>query len=179
MIFNETDTKFKITQIVPFSECSDFHVLRSSIRTILRLKANFVTKANWQDFCVCVSCGEKPYGWLQCEQHTPKKIVPFRGFFIKQNDEYVMLTFDHIWPKSLGGRSSGSNGQIMCSYCNGKKQNTVTPDMVETVVDHVHAFISPYGHYRGIYKQYIHNNYPHIKLDKKGKRIHEPLIYDY
>jgi 5-methylcytosine-specific restriction endonuclease McrA len=44
----------------------------------------------------------------------------------KQGTE-VMLTIDHILPKSKGGADDISNYQTMCSPCNGKKADKLTP----------------------------------------------------
>lgn len=38
---------------------------------------------------------------------------------------YILMTIDHIYPKSLGGKFELSNLQVLCQPCNNKKSNTV------------------------------------------------------
>ncbi|SFC90486.1 HNH endonuclease [Spirosoma endophyticum] len=38
---------------------------------------------------------------------------------------FVLMTIDHIIPKSRGGASALSNYQPMCQHCNGLKGNTL------------------------------------------------------
>lgn len=49
--------------------------------------------------------------------------------------DYIMLTRDHIIPKSVGGLSIEVNQQVMCSECNSKKGNRIetkyfTPELI-------------------------------------------------
>ncbi len=39
--------------------------------------------------------------------------------------DFVLMTIDHIIPKSKGGESSLANYQPMCQHCNARKGNTL------------------------------------------------------
>ena len=69
---------------------------------------------------ICVNCGlGGTYFWL--EQHTDEP-PHFNLYGIKDNKE-IMLTKDHIIPKSEGGKNILSNYQILCVICNQIKGN--------------------------------------------------------
>lgn len=41
----------------------------------------------------------------------------------------ILMTKDHIYPKSKGGPDTLENLQTMCTYCNSKKGDTITDDL--------------------------------------------------
>jgi 5-methylcytosine-specific restriction endonuclease McrA len=78
----------------------------------------------------CVTCGiEGKYFAL--EQHTNKngKESPnawhFNLYALNEANEEVLMTRDHIVPKSRGGPDTLDNSQTMCALCNNKKGNNV------------------------------------------------------
>lgn len=80
----------------------------------------------------CVKCGlvgtffalEKPsHKNPDGEYHT--KSFHFNLYGIDKDGKEVMLTKDHILPKSKGGKSCLENYQTMCSSCNWEKGNKV------------------------------------------------------
>jgi len=72
----------------------------------------------------CVNCGleakyfAKERDWKQLQYH-------FNLYGINENGEEIMLTKDHIIPKSKGGRNELVNYQTMCSMCNENKGNDI------------------------------------------------------
>lgn len=44
---------------------------------------------------------------------------------IDDNDNEVLMTKDHIIPKSKGGKNNLSNYQPMCCICNKQKDNNI------------------------------------------------------
>jgi 5-methylcytosine-specific restriction endonuclease McrA len=78
--------------------------------------------------CTCVKCGivgtffalEKP---VDRDGKGHHKNFHFNLYGINKKGEEVMLTKDHILPKSKGGTSLLSNYQTMCYQCNCEKGN--------------------------------------------------------
>lgn len=73
----------------------------------------------------CVSCGlegTRVFLETQNNSYTPSKTAYF-GFYAEENDKLVLMTKDHIKPKSYGGIDSLSNYQTLCSVCNQLKSS--------------------------------------------------------
>lgn len=77
----------------------------------------------------CVNCGITGSIWrLQAgyKRDKNKKIIgyekPHLNLFTENN---VLMTQDHIIPKSKGGSDELDNLQTMCCYCNGAKGNNI------------------------------------------------------
>ncbi len=69
----------------------------------------------------CVACGVKAKEFRL--QHVRKeKCRPHLNLYAVNG---VLLTKDHIHPKSKGGSDALSNMQLMCTLCNSIKGNTV------------------------------------------------------
>jgi thiamine kinase-like enzyme len=83
---------------------------------------------------VCVECGLKGEFFALEKQKQPNLIngkeLPdndkyhFNLYGYNENGEEVMLTKDHIIPKSKGGKNNLENYQTMCSVCNWNKGDT-------------------------------------------------------
>lgn len=78
--------------------------------------------------CTCVVCGLKGK-YFALERHLTNVNMSSRYHFnlYGTNDlgEEVLITKDHIVPKSLGGKNSIDNYQTMCAPCNWKKKNNM------------------------------------------------------
>lgn len=79
---------------------------------------------------VCVKCGlVGTYFALEKDSHKDPdgefhtKSFHFNLYGINQDGKEIMLTKDHILPKSKGGKSILENYQTMCSTCNWDKGN--------------------------------------------------------
>lgn len=72
-----------------------------------------------KDHHECVCCGLLGrYWWLECSGHY----APHLNLYgIADLGNEVMLTIDHIFPKSKGGVLKPSNMQVLCSRCNAAK----------------------------------------------------------
>lgn len=75
----------------------------------------------------CVKCGVKG-AFLALEKSASQdcRYWHFNLYGIDENGNEVMLTKDHIMPKSKGGKDRLENMQTMCSYCNSVKGNKET-----------------------------------------------------
>ena len=78
----------------------------------------------------CVCCGlETSFAAIESAPQTPdQKHLNFYG--VDENGFEVLMTWDHIQPRSKGGKDSQSNAQCMCEVCNGIKGNSLSFDEV-------------------------------------------------
>jgi hypothetical protein len=82
----------------------------------------------------CVSCGLEGTHW-HIERHQNDKVMPFSiNLYGMDGYDEVMLTWDHILPKSLGGSNNILNAQCMCSRCNMKKSNKLSIQEMADIV---------------------------------------------
>jgi len=74
---------------------------------------------------VCEKCGLKGIRFaLERHRDVPNK-YHFNLYGITKYGEEVMLTKDHIIPRSKGGRNNLNNYQTLCVKCNSKKSDSV------------------------------------------------------
>lgn len=72
---------------------------------------------------VCVSCGlQGEYFWLE-RNGNPQYHLNLYGR--NKHGHEVLMTKDHIIPKSKGGSNGLHNMQTMCIKCNNKKADTM------------------------------------------------------
>lgn len=70
---------------------------------------------------VCCRCGIEG-SEFRLESHTTE--APHLNLYaVREDGTRVLMTKDHIYPKSLGGPNHMDNYQTMCQPCNGKKGN--------------------------------------------------------
>ena len=72
----------------------------------------------------CVCCGVEAL-YVALEKHIKQETgqYHFNAYCISEAGYEVMLTKDHILPKSKGGANSQKNYQPMCAHCNNRKGN--------------------------------------------------------
>jgi 5-methylcytosine-specific restriction endonuclease McrA len=73
----------------------------------------------------CARCGvEGKYLAIErCEGKRMDKTFHLNLYAINARGHEVIMTKDHIIPKSKGGSNTQDNYQTMCLKCNGKKGN--------------------------------------------------------
>lgn len=82
----------------------------------------------------CVKCGLVG-DHFHIERHKNDKVMPFSvNLYGWRGDKEIMLTWDHILPKSLGGSNDLANAQCMCFSCNSSKGNKLTIDEIAEIV---------------------------------------------
>jgi 5-methylcytosine-specific restriction endonuclease McrA len=73
----------------------------------------------------CVKCGIKGR-YFALEKQLPKsELYHFNLYAIDIDNKEVLMTKDHIIPKSKGGRSFIDNYQTLCTRCNMSKRDKV------------------------------------------------------
>lgn len=71
---------------------------------------------------VCVKCGiEGQYFAMECNGNDN----PHFNLYALKDGKEILITKDHILPKSLGGKDVISNYQTMCFSCNQEKGNKI------------------------------------------------------
>lgn len=69
----------------------------------------------------CYVCGL--YGQVFFLEKLLQDKNPHFNLYSKENDNYVLMTKDHIIPRSKGGKNNLSNYNTCCSICNFLKDN--------------------------------------------------------
>jgi len=91
----------------------------------------------------CVACGATGVLWILQKSMSKKgrisdHAMPHLNLWALGNeDELILMTHDHIFPRSKGGPDTIENSQTMCAYCNEEKGNALpptSPDMSHTVL---------------------------------------------
>jgi len=72
----------------------------------------------------CISCGIK--GNFFAKEKTKKDVSYHLNLYaLDENGDEVLMTKDHIIPKSKGGKNCYENYQCMCIRCNMKKGDMI------------------------------------------------------
>lgn len=71
----------------------------------------------------CVTCGIQGNVFI-LETHRAD-VTPHLNLYAVMGNEMVLMTKDHIFPRSMGGANTLDNYQTMCQPCNGAKSNTI------------------------------------------------------
>lgn len=112
---------FQLDEVLPYITknktkrvYNDYSILMDSLRCQTFLHSG----------TVCVACGTAGT-FFALERHVRNNKNPdahhFNLYGIDKQGQEVMLTKDHILPKSKGGSDSLDNLQTMCIICNGRK----------------------------------------------------------
>lgn len=79
----------------------------------------------------CVKCGlEGIYANLECNCKLGNHL---NVYGINEMGQEVLLTKDHIYPKSKGGLDNIKNYQVLCEKCNNEKQDISPIKLVEAL----------------------------------------------
>lgn len=74
----------------------------------------------FQRSCICVECGIEGTYFLK-EKHISKEPYHFNLYGVNDDGQEILMTKDHIIPKSQGGKNHLDNYQTMCTKCNAMK----------------------------------------------------------
>ena len=132
---------FKPQEVLPFVVTDDTvlklrqqHIKKSSEqwkKVVEKIYNGFSVKMNSQRYqlfatkgLTCVKCGITG-SFFALERINSTRDNPLRFHFnlyaIDDNGEEVLITKDHIIPKSKGGKNTLNNYQVMCYNCNQEK----------------------------------------------------------
>jgi len=81
----------------------------------------------------CVKCGLQG-SYFRIERHKNDSVMPFSVnlYAIDKDGHHVMMTWDHVLPRSREGANTIENAQCMCRRCNEKKGNRMSlQDMLD------------------------------------------------
>ena len=73
--------------------------------------------------CNCVVCGIKGSFFAKERTTGSNEAFHLNLYAVNENGEEVLMTKDHIIPKSKGGKNTIDNYQTMCCKCNFEKGN--------------------------------------------------------
>lgn len=125
---------------------------------------------------ICVSCGLEGDRFVL--EKPPGDEKPHFNLYGLENNTYILITKDHVFPKCLGGKDHHSNYQTMCSICNGLKGHDQIP---VSVIRQLRSFLNEnklkitrkqlYASLESIKKNYFSN----IQGNKKSQRYNRIL----
>lgn len=85
---------------------------------------------------ICAGCGiQANFFRKEKDVGQEKEIYHFNLYALDDNNEEILMTKDHIIPKSKGGANHISNYQTMCTHCNLKKSDK-TIELIECCYCH-------------------------------------------
>jgi 5-methylcytosine-specific restriction endonuclease McrA len=129
--YEELVDKVGITQRE--NEGSDYIILEDARGNIFDVKAVSYRLELFKQNPKCVACHRVGNLWV-LEAHRRFETPHLNLYHIQEEEDpewkkltkdgLVLMTKDHIIPRSKGGPTTLENLQTMCSICNGKKGNT-------------------------------------------------------
>jgi 5-methylcytosine-specific restriction endonuclease McrA len=117
--------EFPVDEVLPFisreSRKKEYVVDGKTYEVRMDSSRYFVFREN---LC-CSACGLK--GVKFCLELSPSDKTPHFNLYAIENGHYILMTKDHIRPKSYGGIDIHSNYQTMCAICNNLKGSSNIP----------------------------------------------------
>jgi len=131
----ETLHIYKVDEINP-TKCKTLHKYKIKNTSHRYLLFN-------RDEKKCVCCGVRASFWALQYSKNSKIVQPHLNLYgIDNNNEVILFTKDHVYPKSLGGKDSLDNYQIMCAKCNTKKDSSVEWEKLGIETQEYEVFVS-------------------------------------
>jgi len=111
--------EFNFNDIVPYisrnEKRKDYEINGVIYQVRMDSPRYFVFKEN----ASCSACGLE--GVKFCLEQSPSDNSPHFNLYGIENSRNILMTKDHIYPKSVGGGEVHSNFQTMCTICNNLK----------------------------------------------------------
>lgn len=113
---------------------------------------------------VCFKCGVIADRWIMRHQHNDRNKPPTLELFAyTKKSRLVMMTRDHIVPKSWGGLDIVQNLRCACETCNRERSNTLTEEDKQFMVDNPH-----------LYNYKVPKGYTHEKVSNNTTSSRDP-----
>ena len=115
---------FSIDDVLPFVEFQNDKITKEYLGSDLILYEVKMGSCRYKCFAKfgtkCVSCGiEGKFFAMERDYNTDR--YHFNLYAVDENEKEILMTKDHIIPKSKGGKNHLSNYQTMCITCNRNK----------------------------------------------------------
>lgn len=121
--------------------------------------------------CKCAVCGIEGKYFAK-ERHLQDKTYHLNLYAVDDNGDEILMTKDHIIPRSKGGIDDISNYQTMCKICNESKDNKSTGNSVVPIRTEL---IEVYGNCKIMFVRYVNADCKTIIF----KDFHEAIRYVY
>jgi 5-methylcytosine-specific restriction endonuclease McrA len=118
--------KYSIEEVLPevdFSKESKFKRIRKDFDGHPVLMCSDRLRTFSKKGIACCNCGIKG-SYFYKEKHRNDEKFHLNFYGVNENNEEILMTKDHIVPKSKGGKNNIDNYQTMCVVCNGNKGAT-------------------------------------------------------
>jgi uncharacterized protein YkuJ len=120
---------------------------------------NFINWKLFEQNIKCVACGiSGSYAAIESNGGTPH----INLWAVTKDGKHVMMTKDHIKPKSKGGSDDFSNLQTMCRDCNVRKGNGDKPESIKTSNSGAAVTETKHYHFSSYFSLHM------VKVDKKS-----------
>ena len=131
--------------VFPADEILRFAVLPKHRKTFVINGISYKVNMSYEKYIMfiknktCVCCGVK--GEYMVLQKKPSDISPHFNLYGLKNGKHVLMTKDHIIPKSKGGKNGFYNLRTMCEICNSVRGNEyLTMDQLLEKVERLYGF---------------------------------------
>jgi hypothetical protein len=119
------DVKISLEDVLPFVYSKSGDKRRVFLDKKVKMRSSrlelFASEEDHQGI-TCNACGvEGKYFYLERNQNNPKDSYHLNLYGIDGDGDELVLTKDHIIPKSKGGDNNLSNYQTLCYPCNHEK----------------------------------------------------------
>lgn len=111
--------EFRIDEVLPYvskkQRKREYNTNGSTYQVRMDSSRYFVFRENIK----CSACGLE--GTKFCLEKNLGDTAPHFNLYAVENNRNILMTKDHIYPKSIGGGETHSNFQTMCTICNNLK----------------------------------------------------------
>lgn len=116
--------EFLAQDILPLIREDGYRIPFNINGRIFMLKVNSNRLILFSKNKTCVSCGITG-AIFRLEASSAKDPLPHLNLYANENGKFILMTKDHIIPRSKGGSDSMHNLQTMCHRCNERKGDSI------------------------------------------------------